>query len=83
MHGTTDPAVLADLARGKLRKKLPALPQALAERFRPHHAFLVSQLLAHVDYLDEAIATVSEAVEGAAGPFRRAADAVGHDARDQ
>jgi transposase len=37
------------LARGKLRKKLPALRQALAGRFRPHHAFLVSQLLAHVD----------------------------------
>ncbi len=65
VHGTTDPAVLADLARGKLRKKLPALRQALAGRFRPHHAFLVSQLLA------------------AAGPFRRAADAAGHDPRDQ
>src|SRR5437899_9857245 len=35
----------------------------------PHHAFLVSQLLAHVDYLDEAIATVSEEVEGRLAPF--------------
>lgn len=41
VHGTTDPAVLADLARGALRKKLPALRQALAGRFRAHHAFLV------------------------------------------
>src|SRR5881296_2043014 len=69
VHGTTDPAVLADLARGKLRKKLPALRQALAGRFRPHHAFLVSQLLAHVDYLDEAITTMSEEVEGRLAPF--------------
>src|SRR5438093_657735 len=69
VHGTTDPAVLADLARGKLRKKLPALRQALAGRFRPHHAFLVSQLLAHVDYLDEAITTVSEEVERRLAPF--------------
>ena len=61
--------MLADLARGKLRKKLPALRQALAGRFRPHHAFLVSQLLAHVDYLEEAIATVSEEVEGRLAPF--------------
>src|SRR5207245_2888854 len=68
-HGTTDAEGLADLARGKLRKKLPALRQALAGRFRPHHAFLVSQLLAHVDYLDEAIATVSEEVEGRLAPF--------------
>jgi len=69
VHGTTDPAVLADLARGKLRKKLPALRQVLAGRFRPHHAFLVGQLLAHVDYLDEAISLVSEEVEARLAPF--------------
>jgi len=39
--GTTDPAVIADLARGRLRGKLPALRQALQGRFRPHHAFLL------------------------------------------
>jgi transposase len=69
VEGTTDPGVLADLARGKLRKKLPALRQALAGRFRPHHAFLVGQLLAHVDYLDEAITTVSEEIEARLAPF--------------
>ena len=69
VHGTTDPDVLAELARGKLRAKLPALRQALAGRFRPHHAFLVSQLLAHVDYLDETIATVSERIEVTMAPF--------------
>jgi transposase len=40
VHGTTDSDVVGDLARGSLRKKLPALRQALAGRFRPHHAFL-------------------------------------------
>jgi transposase len=69
VQGTTDPAVLADLARGKLRTKLPALRQALAGRFRAHHAFLVSQMLAHLDYLDEAIATISERVEELLAPF--------------
>jgi transposase len=69
VHGTTDPAVLADLARGRLRKKLPALREALAGRFRPHHAFLVSQLLAHMDYLEEAISAVSTEVEGRLAPF--------------
>ena len=67
--GTTDAEVLADLARGTLRKKLPALRQALAGLFRPHHAFLVSQLLAHIDYLDEAIVTVSEEVDARLGHF--------------
>jgi len=69
VQGTTDPAVLADLARGRLRGKLPALRQALASRFRPHHAFVIGQLLAHLDYLDEAIETLSEQIEEAIAPF--------------
>ena len=40
-RGTTDPAVLADLARGRLRKKIPALKEALEGRFEPLHALLV------------------------------------------
>ena len=68
-QGTTDPARLADWARGKLRAKLPALRQALAGRFRPHHAFLVSQLLAHLDYLDEAIDTLSARLPEVMAPF--------------
>jgi transposase len=69
VRGTTDPEVLAELARGKLRAKLPALRQALAGRFRPHHAFLVSQLLAHLDYIDETIATLSERIDEVIAPF--------------
>jgi transposase len=61
--------VLADLARGRLRAKLPALRQALTGRFRGHHAFLVSQLLAHLDYLDETIATLSQQIEAHLAPF--------------
>jgi transposase len=49
VQGTTDPAILADLAS--------------------HHAFLVGQMLAHLDYLDEAIATLSTRVEDLLAPF--------------
>jgi transposase len=73
VHGTTDPEILADLARGRLRAKLPALRQALAGRFRDHHAFLVGQILAHLDYLEEAIATVSGRIEALLAPFGREA----------
>ena len=69
VQGTTDPEVLADLARGRLRKKLAALREVLAGRFRPHHAFLVGQLLAHLEYLDEAVAAVSAEVDTLLGPF--------------
>jgi transposase len=67
--GTTDPDVLAELARGTLRKKLPALRQALAGRFRTHHAFMVSQHLGHLDYLDEAVTSLSGRIEEALRPF--------------
>jgi transposase len=69
VQGTTDPAVLADLARGKLRRKLPALRQALAGRFRAHHAFLGGQILAHLDYLDEALDTLTERIGELLAPF--------------
>lgn len=68
-HGTTDPEILAQLARGRLRGKLPALRAALAGRFRSHHAFLVAQLLAHLEYIDEAIATLSTEIESRLAPF--------------
>jgi transposase len=74
ISGTTDPAVLADLARGTLRKKLPALRQALTGHFRPHHAFLASQILAHLEYLDEALATVAGEIDRALSPFAPARD---------
>jgi transposase len=70
--GTRDPEVLADLARGQLRRKLPALREALRGRFDPKHALIVGQILAHIDFLDEAIARLSEAIEEQLGPFGNA-----------
>lgn len=67
--GTTDPAVLADLARGKLRKKLPALRQALIGRFRPTHAFLLEQILAKVDFLDETVERLTAEIDRHVAPF--------------
>lgn len=69
VQGTTDPEVLAELARGRLRAKLPALQQALTGRFRRHHAFLVRELLAHLDYLEEAIERLSQRIEEQLRPF--------------
>ena len=74
VQGTTDPQALAELARGKLRKKVPALRQALAGRFRPHHAFLVGHLLAHIDYLDELIDAVGAQVATLITPFAEAVE---------
>ncbi len=61
--GAAEPAALAQLARGRLREKLPQLEQALQGRFTGHQRFLVAQQLAHIDYLDEAIERVSAEIE--------------------
>ena len=70
--GTTDPEILADLARGKLRKKIPALKQALQGRFDELHALLIGSILAHLDFLDEQIERLSDAIEEQLGPFEPA-----------
>jgi transposase len=69
VQGTRDPAILAELARGRMRAKLPALRQALAGHFRPHHAFLTTQILAHLDHLEEMIDTLSDRIAAVLAPF--------------
>jgi transposase len=57
--GQTDPAALADLARGRLRQKLPQLERALTGGVGVHQRFLVAQQRVHLAALDELIARVS------------------------
>jgi transposase len=74
LAGTTDPTVLADLARGRLRSKIPALRLALQGQFRPQHAFLIGQILTKIDFLEEAIATLSEEIDRQLAPFAAVVD---------
>ena len=66
--GTTDPAVLAELAKGRLRAKLPALREALEGRFQDHHALVIGAMLAHLDFLDEQIQRLTDAIETELAP---------------
>jgi transposase len=77
LSDTRDPEVLAELARGRLRAKLPALRQALVGNFKPHHALIVSHILAHLDYLDETIATLTDEVARRLAPFTHKAENLG------
>ncbi len=67
--GERDPHVLAELAKGALRLKREALGAALTGRFTEHHAFLAQQVLAHVEYLDTAIAQCDARIEAHTRPF--------------
>lgn len=72
--GTTDPEVLAELARGRLRAKIPALEEALEGRFEPQHALIVSTILAHLDFLEEQIDRLSDAIAEQLLPFAAAVE---------
>jgi transposase len=63
--GESDPDVLAELAelaKGRLREKLPALRQALAGRAQPHQRLLVGDLLDHIADLEQAIHRVEMSI---------------------
>ncbi len=72
LEGQAEPHVLAELAQGRLRHKLPQLERALAGRVREHHRFLIAQHLAQIDFLDEQIAVfdaeIRKYVEAADAP---------------
>jgi transposase len=53
--GRTNLEALADLAKGRLRKKLPLLREAIQGRFRAHHRFMLGQIISHLDFLDGTI----------------------------
>src|SRR3712207_3085340 len=65
--GERDPAVLAELARGRLRAKTDRLIEALTGRFTDHHAFLLTQMLARVDGITADIATVQTRIDAQIG----------------
>jgi transposase len=67
--GETDAAAMAQLAHGRLRDKLPELERALSGRVGPHQRFLLAQQLAHIDFLDAAIAEVSAQITERLRPF--------------
>jgi transposase len=68
--GQHDPAVLADLAKTQLRKKIPVLTEALRGRFNDHHGFMVRLYLDRIDAHEADIARLDARIEEAMAPFR-------------
>jgi len=58
IEGRADPATMAELAKGRMRSKIPLLEQALTGLVREHHRQLLALQLAHIDFLDEQIDTL-------------------------
>ncbi len=74
IQGTTDPEVLAELAKGRMRSKIPALKEALEGRFDHLHAVWIGAILEHIDFLDGQIASLTEAIGEQIAPFEKAVE---------
>jgi transposase len=74
LTGRADPQALADLAKGRLRSKRAQLAQALDGRVKPHHRFVLTELLSQIDSLDETIARFDARIQAICGPFDEAVD---------
>jgi transposase len=69
LAGETDPKVLADLARGRLKAKRAQLEEALVGTIKPHHHFLLTEHLDHIHQLDQSIGRVGTEIEARMGPL--------------
>ena len=67
--GTADPAVMADLAKRRMRSKIPVLTEALNGRFTAHHAFMTQLFLDRIDGHTKDIAMLSERIDELMKPF--------------
>jgi len=74
IDGERRPAVLADLALGKMRAKIPDLTLALEGRFSDHHALMCRLHLDHIGHLDEMITKLDAQIEAMMAPFRAERD---------
>jgi transposase len=74
VKGERDVAALSQLARGRLREKQAELERALQGNLKPHHAFLLGELLAHLDYLEASIERVEAQIDERTRPFEDTLD---------
>jgi transposase len=76
INGERNPNVLAAMARGTMRSKIPALVDALTGRFKPHHAFMARLHLDQIDAHNRTIEALTARIEEAMEPFRDAREAL-------
>jgi transposase len=69
IDGEADPLVLAELAKGKLRRKIPDLAQALTGHFDANHAQLARSMLRRLDLVEQALAELEAVITDACRPW--------------
>jgi transposase len=74
IEGTASPEAMAQLAKGRLKAKRESLELALEGRVRPHHRFILQELLNQIESLDETITKFSEQIQAYCRPFEAAVE---------
>ncbi|WP_199907480.1 IS110 family RNA-guided transposase [Nocardioides terrigena] len=69
IEGETDARVLAEMAKGRMRRKIPDLAQALEGHFDAHHAQLARSILDRLDRVERALVELDEAIVAACEPW--------------
>ena len=64
-----DPEALAEMARGRMRQKIPELVEALTGHVRDHHRFWMKELLHHIDDLNERIDELNQEIRQRTAPY--------------
>jgi len=72
--GERDPARLAEMARTRMRAKIPQLKEAFTGFFTDHHAMLLSQMLRRIDGIEADIDLLDDRIEDHLAPFADAVD---------
>lgn len=72
IEGQASPEQMAELAKGRLREKREDLVKALAGRVKPHHRFVLTELLCQIDSLEETIARFDQEIDDYCRPFEEA-----------
>jgi transposase len=72
ISGCDDPAAMAELAKRRMRVKIPQLVEALTGRFTEHHAFLARLHLDQIDRITGALDALNKRIEAMIQPFRPA-----------
>src|SRR3954452_2468201 len=67
--GERDPLALANLAKGRMRSKMPELAQALTGNFEAHHAQLARSILHRLDLVEQALRETDQAIAAACAPW--------------
>jgi transposase len=69
IDGERDPKVLAQMAKSRMRAKIPQLEEALSGTFTTHHAIVARQVIDHIEFIERSIAALSAEIASRLAPY--------------